>query len=145
MNRFPAERSSAGLASGYDDGVERSAGPTDGAGRGRSWWYFFVLRGVPRSLKAFLLFPLFLFRDVSSSHSMSPAVIGSSQSGATSTASERSVAGDRYIGRGCRQRHLEKSQLCNPYKVSEYGRVNAIRSFEQFLDRSLELTSKSFH
>ena len=54
----------------------------------------------------------------------------------------RLMAGDQYIGRGCRQRSLERSQFCNPNKVCEYGRVNAIRLFEQFLDGSLELSQQ---
>ena len=52
------------------------------------------------------------------------------------------MSGDQHIGRGRRQRKLEKSQFCNPYKVSEYGRGNAIRLFEQFLDSSSELISQ---
>ena len=51
----------------------------------------------------------------------------------------RLMAGDQYIGRGCRQRKLEQSQFCNPYKVGEYGRENAIELFEQYLDRTPEL------
>ena len=54
----------------------------------------------------------------------------------------RLMSGDQYIGRGSRQRKLEKSQFSNPYKVSEYGRENAIRLFEQFLDSSSELISQ---
>ena len=49
------------------------------------------------------------------------------------------MTGDRYIGRGCTQRALEKSELHNPYQVSEYGRDLAIQLFEQPLDSSREL------
>ena len=52
---------------------------------------------------------------------------------------ERLMAGDQYFGRGCRQRRLEKSQFCNPYKVGEYSRVNATRMFEKCLERTAEL------
>ena len=51
----------------------------------------------------------------------------------------RLMAGDLYIGRGGRQRGLLASPFSNPYKVGEYGRVNAIHLFEQNLDNSPEL------
>ena len=54
----------------------------------------------------------------------------------------RLMSGDQYIGRGSRQRNLVKSQYSNPYKVSEYGRENAIELFNQFLDSSPELISQ---
>ena len=54
----------------------------------------------------------------------------------------RLISGDQYIGRGSRQRKLEKSLFSNPYKVSEYGRENTIRLFEQFLDSSSKLISQ---
>ena len=49
------------------------------------------------------------------------------------------MTGDQYIGRGCRQRGLEKNQFCNPGKVVEYSRVNAIRMNEQFLDSNAQV------
>ena len=51
---------------------------------------------------------------------------------------ERLMAEDQYIDRDCKQRSLKKSQFCIPFKVGvgEYSRVNAIRMFEQFLDRA---------
>ena len=51
----------------------------------------------------------------------------------------RLMTGDQYIGRGCRQRELEKSPFCNPNKGVEYSRVNAIRLHEQFLDSNAEV------
>ena len=51
----------------------------------------------------------------------------------------RLMAGDLYIGRGSRQRGLLASPFSNPYKVGEYGRVNAIHLFEQYLDNSHDL------
>ena len=51
----------------------------------------------------------------------------------------RLMAGDVSIGRGSRQRGLLASPFSNPYKVGEYGRVNAIHLFEQHLDNSPEL------
>ena len=51
----------------------------------------------------------------------------------------RLMAGDLYIGRGSRQRGLLASPFSNSYKVGEYGRVNAIHLFEQYLDNSPEL------
>ena len=51
----------------------------------------------------------------------------------------RLMAGDEYIGRGCRQRELPRSRFCNPFKVSELGRELAINLFEQHLDTSDEL------
>ena len=51
----------------------------------------------------------------------------------------RLMTGDRHIGRGCKQRALVKSDLHNPYQVSEYGRGLAIQMFEQHLDSSREL------
>ena len=66
---------------------------------------------------------------------------GLSLSGVTWTVL-RVMSGDQYIGRGSRQRKLEKSQFSNPYKVCEYGRENAIRLFEQYLDSSSELISQ---
>ena len=51
----------------------------------------------------------------------------------------RPMTGDSYIGRGCEQRVLAKSELHNPYKVSEHGRDLAIQLFEQHVDPSREL------
>ena len=51
----------------------------------------------------------------------------------------RLMAGDLYIGRGSRQRGLLGSPFSNCYKVGEYGRVNAIHLFGQYLVDSLEL------
>ena len=51
----------------------------------------------------------------------------------------RLMTGDRYIGRGSKQRALVKSIFHNPFKVSEYGRDLAIQLFEQHLDSSREL------
>ena len=42
---------------------------------------------------------------------------------------KRLLKGDRYIGRGSRQRSLGKSRYCNTFKVSQYGRSVAISSF----------------
>ena len=49
------------------------------------------------------------------------------------------MVGDVYVGRGCRQRGLQKSIFCNPYTVSTFGREMAINLFEQFLDHNEEL------
>ena len=43
----------------------------------------------------------------------------------------RLMAGDEYIGRGCRQRELPRSRFCNPFKVSEFGRELAMNLIEQ--------------
>ena len=45
----------------------------------------------------------------------------------------RLMAGDEYIGRGCRQRELPRSRFCNPFKVSEFGREMAISLFETWI------------
>ena len=41
--------------------------------------------------------------------------------------------GDFYIGRGSRQRKLERSKVCNKVKVSEVGRTKATSSFRDAL------------
>ena len=46
---------------------------------------------------------------------------------------KRLLKGDRYIGRGSRQRSLGKSRCCNTFKVSQYGRSVAISSFREAL------------
>ena len=52
---------------------------------------------------------------------------------------KRFLKGDRYIGRGSRQRSLGKSRYCNTFKVSQYGRSVAISGFRDALlgDRAL--------
>ena len=52
---------------------------------------------------------------------------------------KRPLKGDRYIGRGSRQRSLLKSRYCNTFKVSQYGRSVATSSFREALlgDRAL--------
>ena len=44
---------------------------------------------------------------------------------------KRLLKGDRYIGRGSKQRSLGKSRYCNTFKVSQYGRSVAISSFRE--------------
>ena len=46
---------------------------------------------------------------------------------------KRLLKGDRYIGRGSRQRSLGKSRYCKTFKVSQYGRSIAISSFRDAL------------
>ena len=42
---------------------------------------------------------------------------------------KRMLVGDFYIGRGCRQRGLGRSEYCNDFKVAVYGRETAIDRF----------------
>ena len=49
------------------------------------------------------------------------------------------MTGDRYVGRGSRQRNLPKSRYCNIYKVAEHGRASALTLYQQHLDSSAEL------
>ena len=55
---------------------------------------------------------------------------------------KRLLKGDCYIGRGSKQRRLAKSVFCNPYKVSQHGRYEAIRLFSQYLKGNETLRSK---
>ena len=48
-------------------------------------------------------------------------------------AAKRFLKGDLFIGRGSRQRPLQKSRYCNNHKVSEYGRDVAIAMFREIL------------
>ena len=54
----------------------------------------------------------------------------------------RMMIGDYYIGRGCRQRNLEKSPYCNDYEVSVFVRERAISQFGQKLKRDGELRAR---
>ena len=45
------------------------------------------------------------------------------------------MAGDVYIGRGSRQRGLQRSVWANDYKVSVYGRAEAVQLFGEKLRR----------
>ena len=47
--------------------------------------------------------------------------------------------GDVYIGRGARQLGLEKSKWCNPYRVRDHGREQALRLFREHLDATPDL------
>ena len=51
----------------------------------------------------------------------------------------RFMRGDYYIGRGSTQRGLKRSRFCNDFKVSVYGRDEAIWRFEQKLKSDAEL------
>ena len=57
--------------------------------------------------------------------------------------------GDVYVGRGSRERGLEKGLFCNPYTVRQYGRDRCIDLFAEYLagnrglqDRLLELSGR---
>ena len=52
----------------------------------------------------------------------------------------RLMRGDLYIGRGCKQRNLQRSPFANPYKVSVYGREAAVDLFAEHLDRDTALS-----
>ena len=52
---------------------------------------------------------------------------------------KRLTIGERYVGRGSRQRNLPKSRFCNIYKVAEHGRASALRLYQLHLDSSAEL------
>ena len=52
----------------------------------------------------------------------------------------RLMRGDLYIGRGCKQRDLQRSPFANPYKVSVYGREAAVDLFADHLDRDTTLS-----
>ena len=52
------------------------------------------------------------------------------------------MVGDFYIGRGSRERGLEKSLYSNDYKVAQFGRERAISCFAQKLRSDEELRSK---
>ena len=51
------------------------------------------------------------------------------------------MKGDCYVGRGSRQRGLEKSRFANPYKVASYGRESAVALFRQDLETDQKLRS----
>ena len=51
------------------------------------------------------------------------------------------MRGDRYIGRGAKQRNLEASPFGNPYKVAVFGRSEAIRRYELLLRKDVHLRS----
>ena len=46
---------------------------------------------------------------------------------------KRLMVGDFYIGRGCRQRGLGRSEFCNDFKVAVHGRDAAISIFTEKL------------
>ena len=52
----------------------------------------------------------------------------------------RLMRGDLYIGRGCKQRNLQRSPFANPYKVSVYGREAAVDLFAEHLGRDTTLS-----
>ena len=52
---------------------------------------------------------------------------------------KRLLKGDRYIGRGSRQRSLGKGRYCNTFKVSQYGRSVAISCFRGSVGRQSSL------
>ena len=54
----------------------------------------------------------------------------------------RLMKGDNYVGRGCRQRGLQRSVFGNPHKVSVYGRARAVRRYAVTLARDEELRAK---
>ena len=51
------------------------------------------------------------------------------------------MKGDCYVGRGSRQRGLEKSRFANPYKVASYGRESAVALFRQDMETDQKLRS----
>ena len=51
----------------------------------------------------------------------------------------RLMRGDFFVGRGSTQRRLKRSAFCNDYKVSAYGREEAIWRFEQKLKTDQEV------
>ena len=46
---------------------------------------------------------------------------------------KRMMLGDFYIGRGCRQRGLGRSEFCKDFKVAVHGRDAAISKFAEKL------------
>ena len=53
----------------------------------------------------------------------------------------RSMTGDSCVGRSSRQRQHSKSELCNDFKVSVYGRDEAVRNFAETVDTDRHLRS----
>ena len=49
------------------------------------------------------------------------------------------MVGDLYIGRGCKQRALQRSAFANPCKVSACGRAGAVAMFREHLESHLAM------
>ena len=54
----------------------------------------------------------------------------------------RLMRGDFYIGRGCKQRNLQRSPFANPYKVSVHGREAAVDLFAEHSDSVWRLSGR---
>ena len=151
MNRFSSRGTTDELACGYADGTVRGptiAGGTGGGDAGNVIPSFGLAEAAQPQQSTSSLLSHRSQRPFDASALCSQSVSASASRSLSDVAQipwvvpvrghldsiARLMSGDQYIGRGSRQRKLEKSHFSNPYKVSEYGRENAIRLFEQFLD-----------